>query len=147
MSNNYSRLYNQSITQNVWWIERDSIGIAFYDPMASEVDKFKSLTEVLQVTLYYHKKALHFGVTLDGDGLEVSTMETTGLMSEDSELPTQFHQYLVDKAIQLGYEQKPEAIQLATYFERKFEKGVKEGKTFANRNRITGMRQVKQNSY
>ncbi len=147
MSNNYSRLYNQSITQNVWWIERDSIGIAFYDPMASEVDKFKSLTEVLQVTLYYHKKALHFGVTLDSNGLEISTMETTGLMSEDSELPTQFHQYLVDKAIQLGYEQKPEAIQLATYFERKFEKGVKEGKTFANRNRITGMRQVKQNSY
>lgn len=143
MSNNYSRLYNQSITQNVWWVERDSIGLAFYDPMASEIDKFKSLTEVLQVTLYYHKKALHFGVNQAG----ASTMETTGLMSEDSELPTQFHQYIVDKAIQLGYEQKPEAIQLATYFERKFEKGVKEGKTFANRNRITGMRHVSQTSY
>tara|TARA_R110000782_G_scaffold2252_1_gene8781 strand:+ start:547 stop:948 length:402 start_codon:yes stop_codon:yes gene_type:complete len=132
-----------AITQNVYWIERDSIGIALYDPNTTDVDRFTSLTEVLQVTLYYHKKALHFGVNQAGD----STMNTTGLMSEDSELPTQFHQYIVDKAIQLGYEQKPEAIQLATYFERKFEKGVKEGKTFANRNRITGMRHVSQTSY
>jgi len=132
-----------AITQNVYWIERDSIGIALYDPNTTDVDRFTSLTEVLQVTLYYHKKALHFGINQAG----ASTMDTTGLMSEDSELPTQFHQYIVDKAIQSGYEQKPEAIQLATYFERKFEKGVKEGKTFANRNRITGMRHVSQTSY
>ena len=74
-------------------------------------------------------------------------MNTTGLMNEISELRTQFHQTLVDKAIQMGYEQKPEMIQMATYFERKFEKGIKEGKTFKNRNRISGVRTVRQHSY
>ena len=49
-------------------------------------------------------------------------------MDEQSELPEQFHQFLVDKAIQLGYEQKPEMIQMAGYFNQKFEKGIKEVK-------------------
>ena len=37
MSNNYSRVYNKSTKENVWWVERDSIGLALYDPLASEV--------------------------------------------------------------------------------------------------------------
>ena len=68
-------------------------------------------------------------------------------MTEQSDLPIQFHQYLVDKAIQKGYEYKPEMIQMAPYFERKFEKGIKEGKMFANRGRISGFRRVQQSSY
>ena len=68
-------------------------------------------------------------------------------MTEQSEIPKQFHQYIVDKAIQLGYETKPEMIQMAPYFEKKFEKGIKEGKSFANRGRISGMRTVKQTSF
>jgi len=143
MANNYSRVYNRSVKENVWWIERDSIGLALYDPLASEVNRFTSLDAAYTVTLFYHKKALHFGIDSNGD----STMNTTGLMNEISELPTQFHQTLVDKAIQMGYEQKPEMIQMATYFERKFEKGIKEGKTFKNRNRISGVRTVRQHSY
>lgn len=68
-------------------------------------------------------------------------------MAEQSEIPLQFHQYLVDRAIQLGYETKPDMIQMAPYFERKFEKGIKEGKMFANRGRISGVRHVKQSSF
>ena len=68
-------------------------------------------------------------------------------MDEQSELPTQFHQYLVDKAIQLGYETKPDMIAMAPYFEKKFEKGIKEGKTFANRGRISGRRRIVQHSF
>ena len=60
-------------------------------------------------------------------------------MDETSELPLQFHQYLVDRVIQRGYEYKPEMIQMAPYFERKFEKGAKEGKMYANRGRIMGL--------
>ena len=68
-------------------------------------------------------------------------------MTEQSELPGQFHQYLVDKAIALGYETKPDMINMAPYFNTKFEKGVKEGKMFANRGRVSGMRHVQQSSY
>jgi hypothetical protein len=147
MSNNYSRVYNKSTKENVWWIERDSIGLALYDPLASEVNRFASLSSALTVTLFYHKKADHFGRQIALDGTVTDTTNTTNLMDEQSELPEQFHQFLVDKAIQVGYEQKPEMIQMATYFERKFEKGIKEGKTYKNRNRISGVRHVRQSSY
>jgi hypothetical protein len=147
MSNNYSRVYNKSTKENVWWIERDSIGLALYDPLASEINRFTSLTSALTVTLFYHKKADHFGRQIALDGTVTDTTNNANLMDERSELPEQFHQYLVDKAIQSGYEQKPEMIQMAGYFERKFEKGIKEGKTYKNRNRISGTRHVRQSSY
>tara|TARA_R100001463_G_scaffold50037_1_gene100057 strand:- start:384 stop:827 length:444 start_codon:yes stop_codon:yes gene_type:complete len=147
MSNNYSRVYNKSTKENVWWIERDSIGLALYDPLASEVNRFASLSSALTVTLFYHKKADHFGRQIALDGTVTDTTNTTNLMDEINDLPEQFHQFLVDKAIQVGYEQKPEMIQMATYFERKFEKGIKEGKTYKNRNRISGVRHVRQSTY
>ena len=147
MANNYSRVYNKSIKENVWWIERDSIGLALYDPLATEVNRFTSLTSALTVTLFYHKKADHFGRQIALDGTVTDTTNTTTLMDEQSELPEQFHQFLVDKAIQLGYEQKPDMIQMAGYFNQKFEKGIKEGKAYKNRNRISGMRHVRQSSY
>ena len=147
MANNYSRVYNKSVKENVWWIERDSIGLALYDPLASEVNRFASLSYALTVTLFYHKKADHFGRQIALDGTVTDTTNNSNLMDEQSELPEQFHQYLVDKAIQSGYEQKPEMIQMAGYFERKFEKGIKEGKTYKNRNRISGIRHVRQSDY
>ena len=147
MSNNYSRVYNKSTKENVWWIERDSIGLALYDPLASEINRFTSLTSALTVTLFYHKKADHFGRQIALDGTVTDTTNASNLMDETNDLPEQFHQYLVDKVIQSGYEQKPEMIQLAGYFERKFEKGIKEGKTYKNRNRISGTRHVRQSSY
>jgi len=121
----------------VYWIERDSIGLAEYDSTKTEKDQFTSLTSALTVTLFYYKKADHFN-TLDS---------ASSAMTEQSELPLQFHQYLVDRAVQLGYETKPDMIQMAPYFERKFEKGIKEGKMFANRGRISGVRHVKQSSF
>lgn len=147
MANNYSRVYNRSVKENVYWVERDSIGLAVYDPLESEKNRFTSLSSALTVTLFYHKKADHFGRQIALDGTVTDTTNTTGLMDEQSELPEQFHQCLVDKAIQLGYEQKPEMIQMAGYFNQKFEKGIKEGKTYKNRNRISGVRHVRQSSY
>jgi len=123
--------------ENVYWVERDSIGLALYDPIARETNNFESLTSAQTVTLFYYKKADHFN-TLDSASFA---------MTETSELPVQFHQYLVDRAIQLGYETKPELIQMAPYFESKFEKGIKEGKMYANRGRISGIRTVQQHNY
>jgi len=134
---NYSRVYTRTTKQHVYWIERDSIGVALYDPLRSEKNRFTSVDSALTITLFYHKKAEHFN-TLDS---------AQSAMTEQSEIPKQFHQYIVDKAIQLGYETKPEMIQMAPYFEKKFEKGIKEGKSFANRGRISGMRTVKQTSF
>ena len=139
----YEKLNSRQTKQHVYWVERDSIGIALYDASKSDKELFTSVEAAHTITLFYHKKALHFGVDSSG----TSTLNTTTLMSEDSELPTQFHQYLVDKAISMGYETKPDMIQMAPYFDSKFEKGIKEGKMYANRGRISGMRQVRQTSY
>tara|TARA_R100000951_G_scaffold112097_1_gene111935 strand:- start:757 stop:1188 length:432 start_codon:yes stop_codon:yes gene_type:complete len=143
MSHN-SRLKGRRSKQYVYWIERDSIGIALHDSSKNVSDIFTSVKGVHQITLFYHKKALHFGVS-SSDGS--STLNTTGLLSEVSELPSQFHSCLIDKAISLGYELKPDMIQLAPYFDGKFEKGIKEGKTFANRGRISGRRTIVQHSF
>ena len=134
---NYNTIYDRTTKQWVWWVERDSIGIALHDPMEEQKDQFASPIDVRKITLFYHKKADHFN-TLDSN---------SSSMAEQSEIPLQFHQYLVDRAIQLGYETKPDMIQMAPYFEKKFEKGIKEGKMFANRGRISGVRHVKQSSF
>tara|TARA_B100001123_G_C15148513_1_gene962541 strand:- start:239 stop:649 length:411 start_codon:yes stop_codon:yes gene_type:complete len=134
---NYNKVYDRTRKQYLWWIERDSIGIAEYDPMVEEKNKFTSPDAAYQITLFYYKKADHFN-TLDSG---------SSAMTEQSELPTQFHQYLVDKAIQYGYEEEPDMLNKALYFERRFERGIKEGKTFANRGRISGIGSIKQHSY
>ena len=140
------RSHGDSITtkEHVYWVERDSIAIALMNTNSSEKNLFTSVDAVHEITLFYHKKATHFGIN---PANEQSTLETTGLMTEENEIPTQFHQYLVDKAIQLGYETKPDMIAMAPYFEKKFEKGIKEGKSFANRGRISGRRRIVQHSF
>jgi hypothetical protein len=134
---NYNTVYDRTTKQWVWWIERDSIGLALHDPMNEEKDQFASPTDVRQVTLFYHKKADHFN-TLDSG---------SSAMTEQSELPTQFHQYLVDKAIQLGYEQTQDGLSQAQYFEVKFERGIREAKTFKSRGRVSGATTVKQHNF
>ena len=133
----YNQVYDRTTKQDVWWIERDSIGIALFDPMEQQKNQFTSPTTVSTITLFYHKKADHFN-TLDS---------ASSAMTEISELPTQFHQYLVDKAIQLGYEQSSDDIGKALYFENKFERGIREGKTFKSRGRVSGSTTVKQHSF
>jgi hypothetical protein len=134
---NYSTIYDRNVKQWVWWVERDSIGIALHDPMEEEKNQYASPVDVRKITLFYHKKADHFN-TLDSG---------SSAMTEQSELPTQFHQYLVDKAIQLGYEQTQDGMSQALYFENKFERGIKEAKTFKSRGRVSGATTVKQHSF
>jgi len=135
---NYKRINSRVVKEHVWWVERDAIGIALYDASKDQKDRFTSVTAVHEITLFYIKKGLHF---------ENLGSATSDIKTEESDLPTQFHQYIVDKAIQYGYEQKPETLKVAMYYDNKFERGIKEGKSFANRGRISGMRTVKQHSY
>jgi len=51
------------------------------------------------------------------------------------EIPEQFHQSLVNKAIAIGYETTPQGIQMAQYFNGKFEDDVKNGRKYAYRAR------------
>jgi len=132
--------------QNVWWIERDSIGIAEYDPGASIAERYSSVTSASTVTLFYYKKADPFkfeGQSIDDrsviSGLYLNSTVTgsagsykagAAFLDQRSEVPEQFHEYLVDRAIQLGHEKKG-TLDIAQYYMMKFETGIKFGKKFA----------------
>tara|TARA_R110000824_G_scaffold282076_2_gene470376 strand:+ start:954 stop:1364 length:411 start_codon:yes stop_codon:yes gene_type:complete len=125
----------------VWWTERDSIAIAKYNtssekftsPGTSEVDK--------KITIFYYKKADLF--KLPGDLNEASPYNSLFSWTATSNFPGQFHDYIVAKATALGYERKPEQLQLAIYFHEKFEKGVREGKAYAYRARAGSVKYIK----
>lgn len=133
--------------QYVWWTERGAIWIANYDPSQSEEGRYKSPDDASKdVHIYYYKKADPFlfedqaiedRAVVSGVYLGASTSGSVGsykagadFLSQRSDIPEQFHEYLVDRAIQLGHEKKG-TLDIAQYYNQKFEKGVKLGKRFA----------------
>tara|TARA_R110000822_G_scaffold75287_2_gene181062 strand:- start:634 stop:1098 length:465 start_codon:yes stop_codon:yes gene_type:complete len=134
-------------SQHVWWTERGAIWIAHYNPRLSEKDQFTSPSDSSKdVHIYYYKKADPFkfeGQSVDdrsvvsGLYLNATTSGTAGtykvgtdFLNQRSEIPEQYHEYLVDRAIQLGHEKKGQ-LDFAQYYRQKFEVGVKLGKRFA----------------
>ena len=136
----------------VWWTERSAVWIAYYDVSKSITTAFSSPDDATKdVHIFFYKKADPF--KKEGDSvpdrsvisntyLGVTTTGSAGsyknganFISQESEIPEQFHQILVEKAIQLGYEKSPEGLQFAQYFAQKFEEGIKRGKQFATRGR------------
>lgn len=128
---NHSKKY--ATTKWVWWTERDSIGIAKYNPNSEKFSSPGSSQDTKKITLFYYKKATAFTEP------SVNTFSWTAT----SDFPGQFHDYIVAKATALGYERKPEQLQLAMYFHEKFEKGVREGKAYAYRARAGSVKYIK----
>jgi len=117
----------------VWWTERDAIGIAKYN---TTTEKFSSPSvdqNGKKITLFYYKKATAF----------TEPSSNSFSWTATSDIPSQFHDYLVSKATALGYEKKPEQLQLAMYFHEKFEKGIKEGRAYAYRARAGTVKYIK----
>lgn len=107
MATNYTK-------PEVWWIDRDSIAIA---TQSSTTDAFTGPTGSKQVTLFVTKRCDHFSPTLTED------LSTTGL-------PNEFHEAIVAKAIQRGYEMKNP--QLAEYWNSKYDRKRVEATKYGN---------------
>mgnify|MGYP006865007562 CR=1 FL=1 len=143
---------NFSFSQWVWWIERDSILIAYYD---SSTDKFISPTvSDKKVTLFYIQRPDKFllaGESPERDGfssgdsyLNVNLdsniqMTETDFFNQECEIPEQFHEALIARAIANGYERKVETIKLASYFLGKYNDGVRQAKKYSYRGRDGSM--------
>jgi len=138
-----------SISQWLWWVERDSVMIGYYD---SSLDKVTSPSVAKTITLFYIQRPDKFLITGENperDGfsaedtyLDVALSNTTppamleaNMLSQEAEIPEQFHEALVSRVIANGYERRVETIQLASYFLQKYEIGVKECKKYAYRGR------------
>jgi hypothetical protein len=138
---------SMNISQWVWWVERDSVLLAYY---SEATDKFTSPSEVKKVTLFYIQRPDKFlivgesperdgfssGDTYLGVALDSNTSVTSSTFWEqECEIPEQFHEALIARVVANGYERKPETLQLATYFLEKYEAGVKECRKYSFRGR------------
>jgi len=140
---------NLNISQYLWWVERDSILIAYFDASAG---KFTSPVVDQVVTIFYIQRPDKFlvsGETPERDGFESGDtylevelsaadpplMTDTEMLNQECEIPEQFHEALVARVIADGYERKPETIKLASHFLNKYEHGVRQCRKYAYRGR------------
>jgi hypothetical protein len=147
---------NLNISQNLWWTERDSVLIAYYD---STTGKFNSPTVVKQINLLYIQRPDKFlvpGESPERDGFTTATtsavtgaylgtelagtdlaptMQTTQYLTQDCEIPEQFHEALVNRVIANGYERKVETLPLSNHYMQKYEIGIRKAKAYAFRGR------------
>ena len=142
-----------NISQWLWWVERDSVLIAYYD---SADDKFKSPTESKKVTLFYIQRPDKFLIQgesperdgfVDGDtylGVELDSnvsVTNTTFWEQETEIPEQFQEALIARVIANGYERRADTIPLATHFLGKYNAGIKEARKYAFRGRDGSMLQ------
>jgi|TARA_R110000824_G_C15210682_1_gene676568 hypothetical protein len=145
---------NLNISQYLWWVERDSVLIAYYD---SSTDKFTSPIAGQTITLFYIQRPDKFlidGEAPERDGfsgtdeyLEVSLanglMTNAVMLEQECEIPEQFHEALISRVVANGYERRAETIQLASYFLNKYAVGVRDCKSYAYRGRDGSQTSIK----
>lgn len=110
-------------SQKYWWIKNKTIGIGWLnsvnDSDGNQYYKLDAVTRIMTVSAHYKSKLTKIS--------ELSTTLT-------NKLPSQFDDALVSKAISRGYElsKSPESLQLAIYWENKFESQLKRVQEWAN---------------
>ena len=62
-------------------------------------------------------------------------MKESDYLKQETELPEQFHEALVNRVIANGYERKVETIPLSQHYMAKYEVGVRKAKAYAFRGR------------
>ena len=107
-----------------WYVERDRLGlVALQDDRTSVETMYSNLPSGSQVRIYGAKIAQHFDADTD-------TVQ---------EIPEQFHESLVWRAIAAGYEIPPnQNMQAAMYFEAKYQKAVKDARKWKQLGRQGG---------
>jgi|TARA_R110000824_G_scaffold58783_1_gene158591 hypothetical protein len=110
-------------SQKYWWIKNQTIGIGWLNT-ANDSDggsyyKLDAVTRIMTVKAHYKSKLTKIAA--------LSTALT-------NKLPSQFDDTLVSKAISKGYElsSNPESLQLAIYWETKFEAQLKRIQEWGN---------------
>ena len=138
---------NFNLSQYLWWTERDSVLIAYYD---ANLDKFTTPTDAVTVNLLYIQRPDKFLIPgegperdgfASGDTYLETTLDSSGQVTETTylnqvcEIPEQFHESLIARVIANGYERKAETIPLAQHFMMKYEAGLKQARNYSYRGR------------
>jgi hypothetical protein len=108
-------------TNYYWWLERNNINLV----QDSEGGDFNYVTvdkTGLKIRLYAIRRATHF----------------TNDLTEESELPNQFHEALAYKVIADMYRLPGNLnLQLAQYFDQMYQRELKQAKKYSRSTRVT----------
>jgi hypothetical protein len=124
-----AKTYADTYSKMRWYAERDRIAVVTQDTKAlTQDDLYVNLPAGSKVRIYGSKIADHFSA--NNDSL--------------TELPEQFHEAIVYKAIANGYETPPNLNpEMAVYFKQQYETVVKKAKKWKKSSRIGGFGQLK----
>ena len=100
-----------------WWVERDGIAIVKRSIENTDIT-YASPSEVKTITIFAVKKPNLLVSASTG------TSNTTVGYTEEPDIPDEFRNAVVAKAIQRGYELSVETLAAAQYWETQFERGV-----------------------
>ena len=120
MANTYSDTYSKMR----WYVERNRLAVVTVNSNATIVDNlYSNLPIGSELRIYGGKIADHFSTTND----------------DLPEIPEQFHEAIVYKAIATGYETPPNLDpNLATYFKSQYNELVKKAKKWKKSGRAGG---------
>ena len=141
---------NVNLSQTVWWVERDSLLIAYYD---AGIGKFINHTDTTKkISILYIQRPDKFlvpGETPERDGFVAgdtylntllsnatpALVTETTYLTQECEIPEQFHEVLIQRVIANGYERKIETLKLSMHFMSKYENGVRKGRQYSYKGR------------
>jgi len=137
-----------NISQWLWWLERDALHLGYY---SSDTDLFTSPTIAgVKVTIFYIQRPDKFLMPGEGperDGFEENdeylniTLDSNVQLAvanfddQTAEVPPQFHEAIINRAIARGYEKSVETIKLAQYFDAKYDMSLRDAKRYSSRGR------------
>ena len=121
--------YTSKYSKMRWYAERKRLAIVSRDDKASTIDDmYQNVPVGSSIRIYGAKIPDHFS----------STNESL------TELPEQFHEAIVYKAISMGYETPPNLQhELAQYFKSQYEEKVKHAVKWKKQSRVGGPRFLK----
>jgi len=123
----------------VYWIERDKIGIATLDRSATSIsNEFTGPVAGKTVTLFVVSKDDNFDSTSGSGKIDVD---------EAPNIPSEFHEALTYKVIADLYARDPRTIQLAQFWDQKFQMAIRDGKKYANTGRDGAAPKIKPAEY
>tara|TARA_R100001594_G_scaffold77860_1_gene112391 strand:- start:1273 stop:1683 length:411 start_codon:yes stop_codon:yes gene_type:complete len=129
-----------SALKNVWWVERDKLGIARTSEVDSSAD-YISPSEIKELTIYFISFDEDFVATVGGDG-------SGGIrMDESPAIPEEFHEALAHYVIARGYELNPQGLQAAVYWKSLWKEQIAEAKKYANKGRDASGYHIRQYDY
>ena len=113
-----------------YYIDREKLGVVEYGGTSNDSD---GITNWQSISV--SGKTIRIFCTKLADHMTSANMDTVSSTIEHGQVPAQFHEGLVHKAISIGYKDPRNInMELAQFFDAEFEKGIKRGKISARSN-------------